>query len=71
METKPFSESRKEGDTSDEEGGEAKETGEILEPIQKPVTLRRSTRERKTPKRYEDSASSFALITEDGEPSGY
>eukprot|EP00253_Pinus_taeda_P002182 PITA_02182 len=34
-------------------------------------TLRGSTRERKTPKRYEDSASSFALITKDGEPSCY
>ena len=30
-----------------------------------------STRERKTPNRYEDSASSFALITEDGESSCY
>ncbi len=43
----------------------------VSEPVQQPVTLRRSTRERKTPKRYEDFASSFALITEDGEPSCY
>ena len=71
LETKPFLEIRKEGETSDEEGGEAKETGEIPEPIQQPVTLRRSTRERKTPKRYEGSASSFEFITEYGEPSCY
>ena len=71
LETKPFLESRKEAKTSYEEGGEAKETGEIPEPIQQLVTLRGYTRERKTPKRYEDFASYFALITEDGEPSCY
>ena len=70
LETVPFPESRKEGQTS-EKGGEAEETGEIPESSQQPVTLRRSTRERRTPKRYEDSASSFALITKDGEPSCY
>ena len=71
METKFFPEIRKEGETSDEKGEEEKETGEIPGPIQQPVTLRRYTRERKTPKRYEDSALSFSLITEDGEPSCY
>lgn len=30
-----------------------------------------STREIRAPKRYEDSSSSVALITEDGEPSCY
>ena len=71
METKPFPKSQKEGETSDEKGGETQENGESPESIQQPVTLRRSTRERRTPKRYEDSASSFALIIEDGEPSCY
>ena len=71
LEAIPFPESQKEGETSDEEGGEEKETGETPKPIQKPVTLKRSTREIKTPKRYEDSASSFALITDYGEPSCY
>ena len=62
-----FPESRKEGETS-EKGGEVEETGEIRESSQRPVTLRRSTRETRTPKRYEDSTSSFSLITKDGEP---
>ena len=44
---------------------------QVFEPVQQAVTLRRSTRERKAPKRYDDSASSFALVTEDGEPSCY
>ena len=71
LETKPFPKIRKEGENSDEKGGEAKETGEIPESSQQPITLRRSTRERRTPKWYEDSASSFALIIEVGEPSFY
>ena len=44
---------------------------QVSEPVQQPVTLRRSTRERKTPKRYEYSDSSVSLVTEDGEPSCY
>ena len=72
MEARPFGNSRKEGETSGEKGVEdTKEVVEVFELVQQPVTLRRSTRERKTPKRYEDYASSFALITEDGEPSCY
>ena len=54
-----------------EKSEEAKETVEVLEPIKHSVTLRSSTRERKTPRRYEDSSSSFALIIEDGKPSCY
>eukprot|EP00253_Pinus_taeda_P011256 PITA_11256 len=62
----------KEGETSRGKGDEdTNEAVEISEPVQQLVTLRRSTRERKTPKRYEDSASSFALITKYGEPSCY
>ena len=61
------SESRKEGEISEEKGEEdTKELVEVLKLVQQPITLRRSTRERKTPKRYEDFASSIALITEDG-----
>ena len=78
LEARPFGDSRKEGETSGEKGVEdtkeaveASEPVQVSEPVQQPVALRRSTRERKTPKRYEDSASSFALITEDGEPSCY
>ena len=72
MKARPFCESQKEEETSRGKGVEdAKEAVEVSEPIQQPVTLRRSTRERKTLKRYEDFASSFALITEDGEPSCY
>ena len=71
METKFFPEIRKEGETSDEKGEEAKEIVEIPEPIEQPITLRRSTRERRTLKRYADSSSSFALITKYGEPSCY
>eukprot|EP00253_Pinus_taeda_P022622 PITA_22622 len=78
LEARSFGDSRKEGETSGEKGVEdtresieASEPVQVSEPVQQPVTLRRSTRERKTPKRYEDSASSFALITEDGEPSCY
>eukprot|EP00253_Pinus_taeda_P023137 PITA_23137 len=66
---------QKEGETSREKGVEdtkeaveASERVQVSEPVQQPVALRRSTRERKIPKKYEDSASSFALITEDGEP---
>eukprot|EP00253_Pinus_taeda_P006362 PITA_06362 len=69
---------QKEGETSGEKGVEdtkeaveASERVQVSEPVQQPVALRRSTRERKIPKRYEDSASSFALITEDGETSCY
>eukprot|EP00253_Pinus_taeda_P022102 PITA_22102 len=69
---------RKEGETSGEKAAEdTKEAVEASEPVQisklvqQPVSLRRSTRERKIPKRYEDSASSFSLITEHGEPSCY
>ena len=50
---------------------DAKQVVQVSKPVQQPVTLRRSTRERKTSKRYEDSASSFDLITEDGEPCCY
>ena len=78
LEARLFGDSRKEGETSGEKGVEdtkeaveASEPVQVSEPIQQPITLRRSTRERKTPKRYEDSASSFALITEYGEPSCY
>ena len=78
LEARPFGDSRKEGETSGEKGAEdtkeaveASEPVQVSEPVQQPVSLRRSTRERKIPKRYEDSASSFALITEDGEPSCY
>eukprot|EP00253_Pinus_taeda_P026672 PITA_26672 len=72
LEAKPFSESQKEGETSEGKGEEdANETVEVPEPVQQPVTLRRSTRERKTSKKYEDYASSIALITKDGEPSYY
>eukprot|EP00253_Pinus_taeda_P035047 PITA_35047 len=72
LEAKHFSESRKEGETSRGKGDEdTKEVVEVSKPVQQLVTLRMSTRERKTPKRYEDFASSFALITEDGEPSCY
>eukprot|EP00253_Pinus_taeda_P025415 PITA_25415 len=64
--------SQKEEETSGEKFVEdTKETIEVFEPVQQPITLIRSTRERKTPKRYEDYGSSFALITEDGEPSCY
>eukprot|EP00253_Pinus_taeda_P006902 PITA_06902 len=69
---------RKEGETSGEKGVEdtkeaveASEPVQVYEPVQQPVSLIRSTRERKIPKWFEDSASSFALITEDGEPSCY
>jgi len=72
LESRPFYESRREGETSGGKGDEdTKEAVEGSEPVQQPVTLRSSTRERKTPKRYEDSVSSFALIIEDGEPSCY
>eukprot|EP00253_Pinus_taeda_P021916 PITA_21916 len=72
LEARPFFESRKEGETFGGKGDEdTKEAVEVSELVQQPVTLRRSTRERKTPKRYEDSTSSFSLITEDGEPSCY
>ena len=78
MEARPFGDSEKEGETSREKGVEdtkeaveASQPVQVSGPVQQPVTLRRSTRERKTPKRYEDSASSFDLITEDGEPSCY
>eukprot|EP00253_Pinus_taeda_P028289 PITA_28289 len=78
LEARPFGDSKKEGETSGEKGVEdTKEAVEAFEPVQvselvqQRVALRRSTRERKTPKRYEDSASSCALITEDGEPSSY
>lgn len=72
LEARPFSESRKEGETPGGKSEEdAKETVEVSKPVQQPVTLRRSTRERQTPKRYENSISSFALITEDGELSCY
>eukprot|EP00253_Pinus_taeda_P026021 PITA_26021 len=78
LEARLFGDSRKEGQTSGEkyvedtkEAVEASKPVQVSEPVQQPVTLRRSTRERKTPKRYEYSASSFALITEDGEPSCY
>eukprot|EP00253_Pinus_taeda_P003347 PITA_03347 len=76
LEARPFGDSQKEEGTSGEKGveytKEAIEVSDLVqlsEPGQQPVTLRRSTMERKTPKRYEDSTSSFALITKDGEPS--
>eukprot|EP00253_Pinus_taeda_P012328 PITA_12328 len=69
---------QKEGDISGEKGVEdTKEAVEASEPVQffelvqQPIALKPSTRERKTPKRYEDSASYFAFIIEDGEPSCY
>eukprot|EP00253_Pinus_taeda_P029664 PITA_29664 len=72
LEARPFLESQKEGETF---GGkcdeDTKEVVEVSEPFQQPITQRRSTRERKTPKRYEDYASSFSLIIEVGEPSCY
>ena len=78
MEARLFCESQKEEETSGGKGvedtKEAVEVSEpvhVSEPIQQRVTTRRWTRERKTPKRYEDSTSSFSLITEDGEPSCY
>eukprot|EP00253_Pinus_taeda_P012974 PITA_12974 len=78
LEARPFGDSRKEGETSGEKGAEdtkeaveASEPVQVSQPVQQLVSLRRSTRERKIPKRYEDSASSFALITGDGEPSCY
>ena len=72
LEARPLGDNQKEEETSGEKGVEdTKEAIEVSEPVQQPVTLRRSTRERKTPKRYQDSASSFALITGDGEPSCY
>eukprot|EP00253_Pinus_taeda_P021000 PITA_21000 len=72
LEARIFGDSEKEGETSGEKGAEdTKEAVEASEPVQQPVSLRRSTRERKIPKRYEDSASSFSLITNDGEPSCY
>eukprot|EP00253_Pinus_taeda_P008372 PITA_08372 len=72
LEAKPFPESQKEGETYEERGEEdAKKNLEIQEIVQQPITLRRSTRERRTPKRYEDFSSSIALIIEDGEPSCY
>ena len=69
MKTRSYSESLKEGETS--EGKSEEDVKEVLELVQQLVTLRRSIRERKTPKRYEDSTSSSALITEYGEPSCY
>ena len=72
MGARAFYESKKEEETPAGKGVEdTKEAIEVFEPIQQPVTLRRSTRERKIPKRYEDSASYFSLITDDGEPSCY
>jgi len=72
LEARPFGDSQKEEDTSGEKGVEdTKEAVEVSKLVQELVTLRRSTRERKSPKRYEDSTSSFALIIEDGEPSCY
>ena len=72
LEARTFSYSQKEEETSGEKGVEDTKDGvEVFEPVQQPVTLRRSTRERKTPKRYEDSASYFSLITKYGEPSCY
>eukprot|EP00253_Pinus_taeda_P035549 PITA_35549 len=78
LEARPFGESEKEGETAGEKGDEdTKEVVEAFEPVQvselvqQLVTLRRSTRERETPKRYEDPTSYFFLITEDGEPSCY
>ena len=72
MEARPFFESRKERENF---GGkfveDTKEVVQVSKPVQQPATLRRSTRERKTSKRYEDAASSFDLITEDGEPCCY
>eukprot|EP00253_Pinus_taeda_P002071 PITA_02071 len=69
---------QKEVETSGEKGVEdtkevieASKPVQVSEPVQQLVALRRSTRERKTPKRYEDFASSFALIIEDGECSCY
>eukprot|EP00253_Pinus_taeda_P023376 PITA_23376 len=78
LEARFFDDSRKEGETSGKicvedtkEAIEASKRVQVSEPVQQPVALRRSKRERKIPKRYEDSASSFALITGDGEPSCY
>ena len=72
MEARAFFESKREEETPVGKGVEdTKETIEVSEPIQQPVTLRRSTRERKTAKRYEDFASSFSLITDYGEPFCY
>ena len=74
LEARPFGDSQKEEESSGEKGVEdTKEAVEVSEPVQvskpvqQPITLRSSTRERKTPKRYEYSASSFALITKDGD----
>ena len=72
MEARPLSQRRKEWETSEEKSEEyGKETIDVIEPVQQPVTLRRCTRERKCLKRHEDSTSSFPSITEDGEPSCY
>eukprot|EP00253_Pinus_taeda_P022829 PITA_22829 len=72
LEARPFDDSQKEEETFGEKGVEnTKDAIEVSEPVQQPDTLRRSTRERKTPKRYEYSTSSFTLITEDGEPFCY
>jgi len=72
LEVRDFSKSWKEGETSGGKGEEdEKEIVKFSELVQQRVTLRRSTREIRTPKVYEDSTSSFALITGDGEPSCY
>ena len=59
LEARSFGDSRKEGETSGDkdvedtkEAVEASEPVQVSEPVQQPVALRRSTRERKTPKRY-------------------
>ena len=49
---------------------EVSSENEVIEDVETPQpTPRRSTRERKPPKRYTDFVSSVALFIDDGEPS--